>query len=136
MKKITCLFVILMLLISLSSCSLGISGDEAKEFINEFFQAIEKEDYDTAKTFLHPERPADLQIFFEGVESSDNVDFSSIVVEKYTGVSSAVYDSTVGGSTYSLSMDISASGKTAEVEVELVKNDNGFGIYNFDIDVD
>lgn len=136
MKKIACILLTFMILFSLSACSGGISGDEAKAHINEFLEKVEGEDYAAAEEFLHPERPANLQEFFEALENEKNVDFSSINIEKYTGFKSSFYDSSVDGSTYSLTMKIAASDKIIQMEIEIVKNDNGYGIYNLDIDFD
>ncbi len=136
MKKIACVFVVLMVVFSFSACSGGISGDEAKSFINEFFEKVSSEDYEAAEEFLHPERPVDLQNFFEALENGENIDFSSINIEKYTGFKSSWYDSSIGGSTYSLTMKAAASDRIFRMEIEIVKNDNGYGIYNLDIDFD
>lgn len=136
MKKVASIFLILMFVFSLSACSGGISGDEAKSHINGFLEKIEAEDYEAAEEFLHPERPADLQEFFEALENKKNFDFSSINIEKYTGFKSSFYDSSVGGSTYSLTMKIADSDKIIRMEIEIAKNDNGYGIYNLDIDFD
>ncbi len=138
MKKLfngTILFILVLTLIfSLGGCSGGISGDDAKTHINGFLDAIEKSHYEDAATYLHPERPTDLKAFFEFVEKEENLDFSSIEITKYTGFSASFYDSTVGGSTYTQSMKVDVGGKEAEMEIEIVKNDNGYGIYNLDID--
>lgn len=136
MKKVASIFLILMFVFSLSACFGGISGGEAKSHINGFLEKIESEDYEAAEEFLHPERPADLQEFFEALENEKNVDFSSINIEKYTEFKSSLYDSSVGGSTYSLTIKIAASDKIIQMEIEIVKNDNGYGIYNLDIDID
>jgi hypothetical protein len=118
---------------SLCACSGGIQEGEAKDLINRFFDAIETEDYELAATFLHPERPADLKVFFEGLENEKGLDFSNIEIDKYTAFSSSYYDSTVAGSTYTLGMDTNVNGEDMEIEIEIVKNDNGYGIYNLDI---
>ncbi|MBE6903109.1 MAG: hypothetical protein E7480_00680 [Ruminococcaceae bacterium] len=136
MKKLMSIFLAFMCVFVLSACSGGISGDEAKSHINGFFEKIEAEDYEAAEEFLHPKRPADLQEFFEALENENDVDFASINIEKYTGFKSSWYDSSVGGSTYSLKMKIAVSDKIIEAEIEIVKNDNGYGIYNLDIDFD
>ena len=135
MKKFASVFLIVILACTLSACSGGISGDEAKSFVNDFFYKIEAKDYEAAKGFLHPDRPADVELFFEGIEEDQNVDFSDIHIERYTGIKTSFYDSSVNGSTYTLEMDISLSGREAEVEIEIVKNDKGYGIYNFDFDI-
>ena len=127
---IACLFVS-----SLVSCGNGIKGDDAKAFINDFFAAIVAEDYDKAESFLHPERPADLEAFLLNVEQEENVDFQAgIEIEKYTGFSSSMYDSTVNGSTYELTMRTKVGDKTVKFTIEIVKNENGYGIYNLDLD--
>ena len=127
---IACLFVS-----SLVSCGNGIKGDDAKAFINDFFAAIVAEDYDKAEGFLHPERPADLEAFLQNVEKQANVDFQAgIEIEKYTGFSSSLYDSSVDGSTYELIMRAKVGDKQVRFTIEIVKNEIGYGIYNFDID--
>ena len=136
MKKVASVFLILMFVFSLSACSGGISGDEAKSHINGFFEKVSSEDYEAAEGFLHPERPADLQEFFVSLENEKNIDFSSINIEKYTGFRSSFYDSSVDGSAYSLTMEIAVSDKIVQMEIEIVKNDAGYGIYNLDIDFD
>ena len=78
---------------------------------------------------------ADLEAFFQGLESQAGLDFSNIVIDKYTGFSSSYYDSTVKGAAYSLDMDVLAGGQDLEIEIEIVKNDNGYGIYNLDVDL-
>ena len=89
--SISCLFIF-----SFVSCGKGIKGDEAKAYINDFFAAIVAEDYDKAESLLHPERPADLEPFLLNVEKEENVDFQAgIEIEKYTGFSSSLYDSTL-----------------------------------------
>ena len=120
---------------SFVSCGNGIKGDEAKALINDFFVAIVAEDYDKAESFLHPERPADLEAFLLNVEQEENVDFQAgIEIEKYTGFSSSMYDSTVNGSTYELTMRTKVGDKTVKFTIEIVKNENGYGIYNLDLD--
>ena len=136
MKKVASIFLILMFVFSLSACSGGISGDEAKSHINGFLEKIEADDYEAAEEFLHPECSADLQEFFETLENENKADFSSIDIQKYTGFKSSFYDSSVGGSTYSLTMKIAATDKIIQMEIEIVKNDAGYGIYNLDIDFD
>ncbi len=126
---VACIFVF-----SFASCGNGIKGDEAKAFINDFFAAIVAEDYDKAEGFLHPERPADLETFLLNMEKEENIDFQAgIEIEKYTGFSSSLYDSTVDGSTYELTMHTNVGDKIVTFTIEIVNNENGYGIYNFDL---
>ena len=118
----------------LTSCSGGIKGSEAKAHIDDFFAAIVDEDYSKAESLLHPERPADLKGFLAGVEEEKSIDFQEgIEIEGYTGFSSALYDSTVKGSTYELRMKTKVGEKNVEFTIEVVKNEAGFGIYNLDL---
>lgn len=135
MKKVLTLFLVFVMCMT-SACSGGISGDDAKSFVNDFLSTVADGDYAKAESFLHPDHPADLQKFFESIEQEKNVDFSIIKFEKYTGFESSVYNSAVDGSMYSIEMDISVSDRAADLEVELVRNDNGYGIYEIDIDFD
>lgn len=135
-KKFLITFLICCIcIVSFVSCSGGIDKEEAKVFINDFFAAIVAEDYKKAETFLHPERPADLETFLLSIEKDENVDFQAgIEIEKYTGFSSAYYDSTVGGSTYKLTMRTKVGENTLEFSIEIVQNEAGYGIFNLNID--
>ena len=134
-KKLLAITVACLCVCSLASCGNGIKRGEAKALINDFFVAIVAEDYDKAESFLHPERTADLEAFLLNVEQEENVDFQAgIEIEKYTGFSSSMYDSTVNGSTYELTMRTKVGDKTVKFTIEIVKNENGYGIYNLYLD--
>ena len=138
MKKIAqiliCAIVICGCIFSMASCKGGIKSAEAKAHIDEFFAAVVDEDFDKAESLLHPERPADLEEFCLGVEEAKEIDFQEgIEIVKYTGFSSAFYDSSVGGSTYGLTMKTMVGEKEVRFTIEIVKNEAGFGIYNLDI---
>lgn len=134
LRNIVFCIVLSVCILLFSSCSGGIKGSEAKAHINEFFAAIVDEDYSNAENLLHPERPADLNEFFASIEEAEGIDFQEgIEIERYTGFSSALYDSTVKGSTYELTMNTTIGEKKVEFTIEIVKNEAGFGIYNFDL---
>jgi len=135
-KKILIIFMICCLCTAfLASCSGGINEDEAKVFINDFFATIVSEDYEKAETFLHPDRPADLEAFLLSVEKEKNVDFQAgIEIEKYTNFSWTYYDGSVGGSSYELTMKTKVGENTVEITIEIVQNEAGYGIYNLNID--
>ena len=132
-KHIISAILIVMLLISLCSCAGGIKLDDAKSHIDNFFEAIESGNFEDAKSFLHPERPADLKLFFDGVSKDKNLDFSNIEIKSFKNFSAALYDTTVGGSTCELTMVVDISGEEIDIVIEIVSNKNGFGIYNLDI---
>ena len=120
---------------SLVSCGNAIKSDEAKEFINDFFDALVDEDYEKAEGYLHPDRPADLESFFLDVEKEADIDFQEgIEIEKYTGFHSSIYDSTVDGSAFELTMRTKVGDTEVIFTIEIVKNDSGYGIYNLDLD--
>ena len=134
LRSFSCILILCLCMFLLSSCKGGIQGSEAKAHVNEFFAAIVNEDYSEAETLLHPERPAELESFFLDVEEEKGVDFQEgIEIEKYTGFSSAFYDSAVGGSTYELTMQTKVGEETIEFTIEIVKNEAGFGIYNLNL---
>ena len=135
-KKILVIFTACCLCVcSLASCSGGIDKDEAKAFVANFFDAVEAEDYEKAETFLHPDRPADLEEYFLNIEESTLLDFQAgIEIQKHTGFSSSFYDSTVDGSIYTPIMSVKIGETVVKIAVQIVKNENGYGIYNLDID--
>ncbi len=131
-KTVICLLTLVLLLGSLTSC---IDGKKAKGTVEDFLSAVEAGDFETAKTYLHPERPADLSTYFGNVEATEQVDFQSgIAITKYTGVKSSHYDSSVGGSVYETTARAKLDGKSVTITVEIVENEAGYGIYNFNID--
>ncbi len=135
-RKTWIIAIVCLCVCSFVSCGNGIKGDEAKAFINDFFAAIVAEDYDKAESFLHPERPADLETFLLNMEKDENIDFQvGIEIEKYTNFSSSLYDSTVDGSTYKLTMRTKVGDEKVKFTIEIVKNENGYGIYNLDLDI-
>lgn len=128
------LILVLILCLSLVGCANAIKADEAKAHVKGFLGKIEAGDFTAAAKDLHPDRPADLEQFFSELEGELGVDFQSgIKIVRYTGFSTALYDSTVDGAAYTLKFDAKVSGKTLAMEIELVRNDAGFGIYNLDI---
>lgn len=136
MKKTLCLILTALLMLTFTSCSGGIKGDEAKETVNNFLQAAEEKNWDKAEKYFHPERPADVQKFFSTLETKEELDFSKIDIIKYSSVRSSVYEGSVKGTVYGFTVQLSVSGKVAQIEVEIVKNDGGYGIYNLDFKAD
>ena len=133
MKKnyfIIALAMILMLL-SLTSCSGGIKGDEVKTLTADFFGAVRAEDWASAKTYLHPALDdLDLKTYFLEVEEAYGLDFQeAFKVERYTGFHTSFYSSEVDGSSYTLTMEATAGEKPFLLEITAVRNDAGYGIY-------
>lgn len=135
-KRSILLFVIaLALCVSLVACKGGISKNEAKDITQSFIVAIENGDFAKAESYLHPEKPLDLEKYFNGIEERAGVDFQKgIEIKRYTGFSTSLYDSEVDGSDYELEMNIIVDGVAFELSIEIVKNDLGYGIYEVDID--
>jgi len=73
----------------------------------------------------------DMEAFFLQVEQEESMDFQEgIEIERYTGFSTSWYDSSVDGSRYELSMRAKVGDKTVSFTVEVVRNEDGYGIYN------
>ncbi len=120
--------------LSLVSCGKGIKSDDAKALINDFFDAIVAEDYEKAESYLHPDCPAELESFFLNAEKELDIDFQEgIEIEKYTGVSSSIYDSTVDGSAFELTMRTKVGDTEVIFTIEIAKNDSGYGICNLEL---
>lgn len=138
-KSILLLTVMIIMVFSLCSCKGGISGKEAKAATNEFLTAIESGDYEKAAELSHPDTysTADtIKSFIEAISDARKLDFTDIEIEKYTGISSSYYNSDVKGARYELEMDLLISGVKVEAEIEVVRNSNGYGVYDFELDTE
>lgn len=135
LKALAACLMLLSLLCMLSACSGGISRDEAEAHITGFLKQIKAGDYAAAQASLHPDRPATLDVWFTAVANDLNVDWTTLEEQDFTFVSSAAYDSTVDGAAYAMNVTALVSGRRAEMAIELVRNDQGFGIYNLTLDI-
>ena len=127
---------LLLLNLLCTSCSGGINKNEAIACIEQFWNAIVIEDYETAEALLHHDYYLDIPKYLSTIESESGVDFQSgVCIEKYTGFSSSYYDSRVDGSRYELTMNAEIGTTTATFIIEVVRNNNGFGIYHIDINI-
>lgn len=120
--------------LSLVACGAGIRGEDAKATIRGFFDAVEAEDYAAAAALLHPSCTVVPETVFGGMEETVGLDFQAgIEIKSYTGMAAALYDSSVDGATYALTMKAAVGDQAVEIVVELVKNDEGYGITNVEI---
>lgn len=135
LKVIISVILVLVLSLSLISCGDRVKKNEAKETAEAFLSAIAGGDFESAKSYLHPEKPLDLQKYFDAIEGRVGVDFQAgIELKRYTEYSSSVYESEVDGSEYDLEANIIVDGVAFEFSVEIVRNDLGYGIYSFEVD--
>jgi hypothetical protein len=135
LKVIISVILVLVLSLSLISCGDRVKKSEAKETAEAFLSAIADGDFESAKSYLHPEKPLDLQKYFDAIEGRVGVDFQAgIELKRYTDYSSSVYESEVDGSEYDLEANIIVDGVAFEFSVEIVRNDLGYGIYSFEVD--
>lgn len=122
-----------LLLASLTACSGGITREEAKTAMDSLLSALDNENYAEAAALYHPDAAMteDLLIAFaEQVKTKVGIDLTEgAVVEKITGMSSSYYDFNVDGSFYALTARIKAGDKTADLTVEVIRNDRGYGIF-------
>ncbi len=138
MKRILSILSVLAILltatVSLAACSGGVSRDEAKVTTNALFTALAAENYEEAAALFHPETETTAELmasFCETLRADLGVDFTEgVTIEHYTGMRSAYYDSTVGGSLYELTMNIKVGDKTVSFVTEVVRNDAGYGLWN------
>lgn len=133
--------IVLLLLISLlTSCENAISSDEAKKQALEMFECIEKDLYEDAASLMHPSRKTtaeSLQSYIEEIEKETGADFSDgIEIDRQIGFSSALYDSDVKGSRYELEYLVKIGEYRFEADIEIVRNDDGFGVYDIEFDLD
>ena len=132
-RILSVLAALFLLLASLTACSGGITREEAKTAMDSLLSALDNENYAEAAALYHPDAAMteDLLIAFaEQVKTKVGIDLTEgAVVEKITGMSSSFYDSNVDGSRYALTAKIKAGDKTADLTVEGIRNDRGYGIF-------
>ena len=134
-KAILSLVLVLALAFSLVGCAKRVKKSEAKETAEAFLDAIASGDFEGAKGYLHPEKPLNVEKYFDDKEALIGIDFQKgIEIKRYTSNSSSAYDSEVDGSEYDLEANIIVDGVALELDIEIVRNDLGYGIYSFDID--
>ena len=132
-RILSVLAALFLLLASLTACSGGITREEAKTAMDSLLSALDNENYAEAAALYHPDAAMTeelLAAFAEQVKTKVGIDLTEgAVAEKITGISSSYYDSTVGGSHYALTARIKAGDKTADLTVEVIRNDRGYGIF-------
>ena len=151
MKRIICVLLSLIFLIGTCGCSSeeareqafnfvgkfqdmtgSINYEDAHKLIDDFLDAVVNCDYELAESYLHPERKTSLKDFFDNFRIETSIDFSNGIGDKlYSNVSSVAYDSTVDGATYLAEFMTVSKGNLIEITIEIVENDNGYGISNF-----
>ena len=141
MKKILAIILVLCTLF-LSSCGilkeLKAGMDEAIVLVEDFCTALSNDDFDTAKSCLHPDstpKQAELSTFITKLEQTHSIDFSDgVAFKRRTGTGSTYYDSDYDGSVHEIEYKIAVGGVTTDFFFIVVKNDSGYGLYNFGIE--
>ena len=132
-RILSVLAVLFLLLASLTACSGGVTREETKTAMDALLTALDNENYAEAAALYHPDAAMSenlLAAFAEQVKTKVGIDLTEgAVVEKITGMSSSYYDSNVDGSFYALTARIKAGDKTADLTVEVIRNDKGYGIF-------
>ena len=138
MKRIVSIFAMLAILltatVSLVSCSGGVSRDEAKEATDAYFAAMAAARYEEAAALFHPATSMTAELMestAETLRTEMGADFTEgATIKRYVGMKSAYYDSNFGGSVYELTMEVKVGGKTLTVTTEVVRTDEGYGLWN------
>ncbi len=127
MKK-TVAFLLAMLMLCLSLCACRDSGEDSLYLngvsINEFFDAVEAEDYSGAAAMLHPNSELsqkDLKQYFEKIEENEKVDFQKgIKMDRYSNINSR--------NVCSVDVHLSIGWKKIVMHFEVLNDENGSGI--------
>ncbi len=132
--KMIVAYILILSSLLLASC---IDGDAAKEHINSLFEAVQNEDFEKARSLLHPSIKDDVKAYFEAYEKQYNLDFSEgMEVIRYTSVQTSAYDSNVNGSQYYTAFEAKIGDINVKIEAQIVDNDEGYGIYALVVNTD
>ncbi len=131
--KITIIIaLVLSLTLLLTCCSGGIDTNEAKGDLLAFFEALRRGEEDKAEACLHPDGDS-LEECIETLQDCCGADPSKgVLVTDYLNYAYSYYHSDVDGSRYILTAEAKIEGKEFYFCVVFVKNDGGYGIYEFD----
>ena len=89
LKVIISVILVLVLSLSLISCGDRVKKSEAKETAEAFLNAVVSADFEGAKSYLHPEKPVDVEKYFSEFEGRAGVDCQAgIEIKRYTNYSS------------------------------------------------
>lgn len=135
--KVSLILAALLIAFSLTGCDKKIKKDEAEECIETFLESIETEDYETADSLLHPEKPGSVSELCMALEMGLGVDFQEgIEVTEFTELSSVAYDTELSGAVYLVDVEATVSDVDLLISFEIVRNDNGFGIYSYNFETE
>mgnify|MGYP007103934778 FL=1 len=138
-KKLTLAFISIFVLLCVSACGAGVNIDEGKKYTEDFWTALNEENYDAAADLMHPISGAsvdDIKVFAQNLESQFGFDFStdSVAITDYTGFKTMLYTSDVDGAMLTLKFKINIGGNILSGSSDIVSNGDGFGISAINID--
>ncbi len=130
----------LLLSVMLFSVSCALDREDATELIVDFFDAIEDKDYKEAEKLLHPDYKRDLGADFAALEERYGLPLNpAFDIDEDTFAYRVHYSemSDIPGATYTreyrLTFNSGAHGNMIEISASVLKNDNGYGIYDMTI---
>ena len=144
-NAIKILTVSLCLILSLSSCFIvdlfnGIKQETERvvSFTTEFAVLIENPTVENAEELLHPSSPITPEQVIAKVEDNEKLQSlntaGEISVGKIQNLQLQYNDPTLGGTVYTADCEIIVDGTPITVKLTLLSTDDGFGLYDFDIE--
>lgn len=136
MKRMLSILLLAAVVLSLTGCSGGVDQEKAHADVAAFFEAVAAEDFAAAESYLHPSRQQDLEIFFAVLEGQNpGLDFQAgVTVAHDTNFSWSWYTSKVSGSQYTRAYVLTVGEVTLHATVQIVRNGDGYGIYELSFD--
>jgi len=135
MKKALLILMAVIMVLSLTGCFIKTDFEPAKKHAEGFFSAVRAEDYGQAQGFLHPECELDPEEFFKNAAKEYGLDFATFAINGYTNVSVNTSVGLRSATTYTFVMDTSVSGKQVTVQLVILEDSAGFGIYDAAFDM-
>ena len=133
-KILCCLLVGVLLLVGMTGCENSIGFEEGKTYTTNFFELIHQEKYNDAAMLFHESAATtgtELQAYFEALERQLLLDFSDPHV--ILGFQSMSTNVSTDGGTCALTCKMEFGINVVKAEMELLRNEAGFGITNFRI---
>ena len=137
------LFIIALFIFSIFTsvgCGCADKTKQIKKEVTEVFEFVKNDEFVKTEEYFHPDALfayrkliADVEL----IEKLYKIDFSDgLKIVRTQGFEIVGYTSEYKGSSYEMNYIVSVGERKFEMEVLVVDNDNGYGIYEIDFDLD
>ena len=131
-KRVAVLAILLALCLLFTSC--GISKQEARDYAEHFFLALQNRDYEEASLWMHPTYRASAEVleeYFGGIEEQLGIRFADgMILSGYTSYQADNHHETIGGAYAALEGYMDVGVTAVQFVVTVIRDTSGCGIFD------